>query len=122
MVRRSASKSTWASRADAVVLASLFLCSIVSAQTPKPASADTEKRVAQVYLGDSHASVPHPAKALKGFAKVNLRPGEVEQVAVALDRRAFSFYDVGKRDWSVEPGAFSILVGSSSAVIKLQGE
>jgi len=78
--------------------------------------------VAQVYVGDSHASVPRPQKELKGFAKVNLRPGEAKQVKVALDRRAFSFYDVKKHDWRAEPGEFSILVGSSSAEIKLQGK
>ena len=44
------------------------------------------------------------------------------QVNLTLDPRAFSFYDVRKHDWSAEPGAFSILVGSSSADIKLQGE
>lgn len=72
MVRKSASKSTWPSRAGEVVFASLFLCSIVSEQTPKPASADTKKRLAQVHLGDSHASVPRSEKELKSFAKVNL--------------------------------------------------
>ena len=44
------------------------------------------------------------------------------QVSLTLDPRAFSFYDVGKHSWSAEPGAFSILVGSSSADIKLQGK
>jgi beta-glucosidase len=31
--------------------------------------------VAQVYVGDKHANVPRPAKELKGFAKIHLRPG-----------------------------------------------
>jgi beta-glucosidase len=78
--------------------------------------------VAEVYVGDSHASVPRPVKELKGFAKVRLRPGETKKVLVSLDRRAFSFYDVEKGDWKAEPGKFSILVGSSSARIELQGE
>jgi beta-glucosidase len=78
--------------------------------------------VAEVYVGDSHASVPRPVKELKGFAKVNLLPGETRQVTVNLDRRAFSFYDVEKAGWKAEPGKFSILVGSSSAKIELQGD
>jgi beta-glucosidase len=78
--------------------------------------------VAEVYVGDSHASVPRPVKELKGFAKVNLLPGETKQVTVNLDRRAFSFYDVEKAGWKAEPGKFSILVGSSSAKIQLQGD
>ena len=78
--------------------------------------------VAQVYVSDSHAPVPRPAKELKGFAKISLRPGETKPVTVLLDRRAFSYYDVAKHDWNAAPGEFGILVGSSSADIKLQGK
>jgi beta-glucosidase len=79
-------------------------------------------QVAELYVGDSHASVPRPMKELKGFAKVNLKPGESKRVTLKLDRRAFSFYDVTKRDWSAEPGDFAILVGGSSDKIELQGK
>ena len=77
--------------------------------------------VAQVYVGDSHASVPRPIKELKGFARVELKPGESKRVTVNLDRRAFSFYDVQKKNWNAEPGQFGILVGSASDKIELQG-
>ncbi|HET9696808.1 MAG TPA: glycoside hydrolase family 3 C-terminal domain-containing protein, partial [Terriglobales bacterium] len=77
--------------------------------------------VAEVYVGDSHASVPRPVKELKGFAKVMLKPGEKKRVTVTLDRRAFSFYDVNKHDWNAEPGSFSILVGGSSDNVPLKG-
>ena len=75
--------------------------------------------VAEVYVGDSHASVPRPVKELKGFAKVQLKPGERKRVTINLDRRAFSYYDVGTSAWKAEPGNFAILVGSSSAQIEL---
>jgi len=77
--------------------------------------------VAQVYVGDSHASLPRPAKELKGFARVSLRPGEQKEVTILLDRRAFSYYDVANHGWRAEPGDFAILVGSSSADIQLRG-
>jgi beta-glucosidase len=77
--------------------------------------------IAEVYVGDSHASVPRPIKELKGFAKVDLKPGEIKRVTVKLDRRAFCFYDVNRKDWNAEPGEFSILVGSSSDRVQLQG-
>jgi beta-glucosidase len=77
--------------------------------------------IAQVYVTDSHAPVPRPAKELKGFAKVSLLPGETKQLSVLLDRRSFSYYDVAKQDWQAAPGEFGILVGSSSAEIRLQG-
>ncbi len=78
--------------------------------------------VTELYVGDSHASVPRPVKELKGFAKVDLKPGESKRITLKLDRRAFSFYDVGRKDWNAEPGDFGILVGGSSDKIQLQGK
>ena len=78
--------------------------------------------VAEVYVGDSHASVPRPVKELKGFAKVQLKPGERKRLTISLDHRAFSYYDVSTSTWKAEPGDFVILVGSSSAQIELQGK
>ena len=77
--------------------------------------------VAQLYVSDNHARVPRPRKELKGFARVELKPGESKHVSVALDRRAFSYYDVLKKNWNADPGSFGILVGSSSDKIELQG-
>ena len=78
--------------------------------------------VAELYVGDSPASVPRPVKELKAFAKMNLKPGESRRVTLTLERRAFSFYDVQKRDWNAEPGDFEILVGGSSDNIQLRGK
>lgn len=76
--------------------------------------------VAELYVGEPHASVPRPVKELKGFAKVDLKPGESKRLTLTLDRRAFSFYDVAKKDWSAEAGEFIILVGGSSSDIQLR--
>jgi beta-glucosidase len=78
--------------------------------------------VAQVYVGDTHSKVARPAKELKGFAKVNLRPGETRRVTVALDARAFSYYDTDAKRWRTDPGDFDILVGRSSEQIELRGK
>ncbi len=78
--------------------------------------------VAELYVGDSHARVPRPVKELKGFAKVNLKPGETRRVTLELNRRAFSYYDVEKHDWSADPGDFAILVGGSSDNLQLRGK
>jgi len=78
--------------------------------------------VAELYVGDSHASVPRPVKELKAFTKLSLKPGEIRRVTLTLNRRAFSFYDVTKKDWNAEPGDFSILVGGSSDNIQLRGK
>ncbi|MHB8217283.1 MAG: beta-glucosidase [Candidatus Sulfotelmatobacter sp.] len=78
--------------------------------------------VSQVYVGDRHAGVPRPVKELKGFAKVELDPGQSKHVQVMLDRRAFSYYDVKNHKWTVAPGDFDIYVAHSSADIELTGK
>jgi beta-glucosidase len=78
--------------------------------------------VAQVYVGDKHANVPRPAKELKGFAKIHLRPGETRHVTVKLDRRSFSYYDINLKQWHIDPGEFDILVGQSVKQIELRGK
>jgi beta-glucosidase len=77
--------------------------------------------VAELYVGQSHARIPRPVKELKGFAKVNLKPGETRHVQISLDRRAFYYYNVDKKDWTAESGEFAILVGGSSDNTPLRG-
>jgi beta-glucosidase len=77
--------------------------------------------VSEVYVGDQHSRVPRPVKELKGFAKTTLQPGESKLVSVSLDARAFSYYDVSKHAWTIDPGKFDILVGASSQNINLRG-
>jgi beta-glucosidase len=78
--------------------------------------------VTQVYIADAHSSVPRPPKELKGFAKIELLPGETQRVTVALNRRSFSYYDIEQRTWRAESGIFEVLVGRSSAAIELRGK
>jgi len=78
--------------------------------------------VAEIYVGDSHSSVPRPVKELKGFSKVELKPGETRHVSILLNKRALSYFDVTSEDWKAEPGVFNILVGSSSQNIALKGQ
>lgn len=70
--------------------------------------------VVQVYVRDRESSVPRPDRELRGFAKVHLEPGAAEEVAVALDRRAFAVWDVTAQDWLVEAGTFDVVVARSS--------
>jgi beta-glucosidase len=78
--------------------------------------------VAQVYVGDSHSKIPRPLKELQGFAKVELKPGEMKRVKVMLNQRALSYYDANTKRWRAEPGDFDVLVGRSSAQIELRGK
>lgn len=80
------------------------------------------KEVVQIYVNDEAASVRRPAKELKGFAKVELKPGEQKQVEITLPAEAFKYYDGIKRQWVLEPGAFKVMAGSSSSDIRLTDE
>jgi beta-glucosidase len=66
--------------------------------------------------------VPRPAKELRGFAKIELKPREKKRVKVMLNQRALSYYDADGKQWRAEPGDFEVLVGSSSAQIELRGK
>ncbi|GGA38224.1 glycoside hydrolase family 3 C-terminal domain-containing protein [Dyella nitratireducens] len=70
--------------------------------------------VAQVYVGDPSAKVARPARELKAFRKVRLKPGQTQHVTLQLDRRAFAYYDVTHHDWQVDPGLFKVYVGDAS--------
>jgi beta-glucosidase len=74
------------------------------------AGAMAADEVVQLYVRDASASGPVPLRALKGFERVSLKPGEKRVVRFTLDERALSFVgEDGQR--VVEPGRFSIAVG-----------
>lgn len=75
--------------------------------------------VVQVYVADPEASVPRPAKELKGFSKVWLQPGETKHVIIPLNTRAFAFYSPEQKSWIAEKGTFHLAVGSSSRDLRL---
>ncbi|WP_084125362.1 glycoside hydrolase family 3 C-terminal domain-containing protein [Demequina sp. NBRC 110054] len=74
--------------------------------------------VVQVYVHDVASSVPRPEQELGAWSKVTLEPGETGSVALPLDERAFSFYDVESASWVVEAGEFELRVGLSSVDIR----
>lgn len=80
------------------------------------------KEVVQLYVADKESTVIRPVKELKGFEKVELAPGETKTVTFKLDKRAFAYYSVKIHDWHVETGAFEIMVGASSADIRVTKE
>ena len=75
---------------------------------------------AQVYVTDIKSSVPRPQKELKGYEKIFIKKGETVRVSLTLDDDAFSFYDVLKKSFVVEPGEFIISVGPSSDNLPLK--
>ncbi len=77
--------------------------------------------VAQLYLRRPLASVAQPVLQLAGLQRVTLAPGESREVLFGLDRRQLMILD---RDlhWVMEPGTVRVLIGASSADIRLRGD
>jgi len=80
----------------------------------------TGKEIGQVYVHDHKSELVRPPKELKGFAKVELQPGETKTVTLQLDFRAFSYYHPRHKQWITENGDFDILVGASANDIRCQ--
>jgi beta-glucosidase len=66
--------------------------------------------------------VKRPNKELRGFQRVSLKPGERRTVTFTLPADKLAFYDVKKHDFVVEPGKYDLMVGSSSADIRLRDQ
>ena len=69
--------------------------------------------VVQMYIRDRVSSVTRPIKELKGFKKISLRPGEKLVVDLEITPESLAFYDIDMR-YVVEPGEFTIMIGTSS--------
>ncbi len=78
----------------------------------------TGEEIVQLYIRDRVASVVRPVKELKDFKKIKLKPGECKCLEFTIDEEMLSFYN-DKLQWVAEPGSFDIMIGTSSADIRL---
>lgn len=70
--------------------------------------------VVQLYVRDLESSLDRPDRELRAFTKVRPEPGRSEVVTFRLGDRSFAAFHPDRDAWVVEPGAFEIIVGSSS--------
>jgi beta-glucosidase len=78
------------------------------------------KETVFIFVGHQNEKVFVPKKELKSFTKVELNAGESKRVTVTLDTADFGYYNTLIGDWYAESGSYEILVGASSADIRLQ--
>lgn len=77
--------------------------------------------IAQVYVAAPKGGVFCPEKELRGFARVELSPGETKRVFVRLPERAYQYWNIAENRWATAGGRYEILVGASSRDIRLRG-
>lgn len=76
--------------------------------------------VVQLYLRDEVSSVTTYVKMLRGFERIHLKPGEEKEVSFVLTPQDLGLWNRDNR-FVVEPGGFTVMVGSSSEDIRLKG-
>ena len=80
------------------------------------------REVVQAYVAPVEPAAGDPPIALRGFAKISLEPGKRQVVTILLDPRAFSTWDKAAKAWRVRPGRYRLMVGASSADIRVARE
>ncbi len=76
--------------------------------------------VIQLYVQYPKSAAERPLKELKGFRRVALKPGETKTVQIPVKAGSFAWWNEKEGGWQLEPGPINILIGASSADIRLQ--
>jgi len=85
--------------------------------------ARTGDEVVQLYVHDANqSSTPRPAEQLRGFRRITLGPGEKKTVSMIVPASKLAFWDVPSHAFVVQPGAYDIRVGASSADIRARDQ
>jgi beta-glucosidase len=78
--------------------------------------------VAQMYIHEVAPSLKRPIKELKGFQRLTLAPGQSQTATFTLSYDDCAYWDSTSQKFVVKPGVFNVMVGSSSADIRLNGQ
>ena len=76
--------------------------------------------VVQLYVKHLNSPVQRPIKELRGFQRITLQPNETRTVRLTVKRANLTYWDAGKHSFVVEPGKVSIMLGASSADVRLE--
>jgi beta-glucosidase len=80
----------------------------------------TGEEVVQLYVKYPGSAVDRPMKELKGFQRVALNAGQTRSVRLNLKAEHLAYWSVSEKRFVVEPGKVELMIGSSSADIKLK--
>ena len=72
------------------------------------------EEIVQLYVRLMGTSVSQPVRALKGFQRIALAPGETKKVTFALAPEAFALWN-DRNEWVVEPTKTAVWISPDSA-------
>jgi beta-glucosidase len=75
--------------------------------------------VVQMYVAHAGSRVERPTEELKSFKRIKLEPGKKTTVQLSLRASDLAYWNVSRSAWDVEADQVSVMIGSSSADIKL---
>ena len=78
--------------------------------------------VVQFYAHEKQCSVKQPNQKLVAFDRVHFEAGQKKTVTKEVPADRMAIYDVKQHKFVVEPGAFDVMVGSSSKDIRSRGD
>jgi beta-glucosidase len=78
------------------------------------------QEVVQLYVKHLGSKVERPIKELKGFQRVALKAGESKTVQLTLKAKDLAYWDAEKKQWVVEDEKVNLMLGGSSADVKVQ--
>lgn len=75
--------------------------------------------ISQLYVGCTSDEIFRPNKELKGFTKTLIEAGETKTVHIPFDDKTFRYFNVKTNKWEIEEADYEIMIGASSADIRL---
>jgi len=75
-----------------------------------------------LYTSEVNPTADRPVKELKGFAKTFVKKGDTQTLQIKVKNTDLGFFDESTRSWKLNKGKYRIMVGSSSADIRLNTE
>ena len=76
--------------------------------------------VAQIYVQLPSRNEIMPIKELKGFRRITLKKGEEQEITIKLRKDLLRYWDETQGKFLHPSGTYTIMVGASSADIRLQ--
>ncbi|WP_281324501.1 glycoside hydrolase family 3 C-terminal domain-containing protein [Flavobacterium sp. IMCC34518] len=76
------------------------------------------KEVVQLYSSKTDSKIERASQELKGFQKVLVGAGKSATITIQVPVKELAYYNVESKKWTVEPGSYTLKLGSSSRDIK----